>query len=617
MQKQLYVKNRENYKSVSPMQTVHNIRRILHDNDLFLLEARWFNSGKDFCSSVGILMPDAGFTTAGKGMNERYALASGYAEFMERLQNLFIIRQNFYTGKQPIKGVYVPDRKPFHYKEYKKKHADMLKIMFNVDDLSKLDFFEKHEKNVGLAAFYSVYSNQVEYLPLDLIILSAGSNGLCAGNTSEEAIIQGLCEIFERYVLKEIYFNKDISLPNVPDDVLKRYPQWRYIEVLRHFDFKVYVKDCSLDGTVPVVGTVIMKDEKALLNLGSSPDFSIALERCFTELFQGFNIHSIEAKLNPLIPLENENFDKKFHDQSQKELFHYYNQLRKGAGYVPLTVLDDRKAFNEANLFLAEDVIHKATLKKLVDRAKALGRDLYIRDVSFLGFPTFHVYMPGISDALSIKDYDSVKHFRLIVEEAPKARNIFFNLKNATKHEIRYLISTLESIIEDPFIEYDTTLRLLSNLRLDDDVVLNNLDPENLLVLLYYKIDEVEKAYAILKEYLERKLTKDQLSYPPDFAVNHVCLLKILEQLVQGNSFENIKKNLTEKFPGEMLNEIVSVLESGDIAGYLDIPHCENCQECKYRRICTCETVVNFSRKIQKKVEEYHFDQTRLSAILN
>ena len=53
---------------------------------------------------------------------------------------------------------------------------------------------------------------------------------MCAGNTKEEALVQGLAEIIERYVMKKIMIEKP-ALPDVPDDYIHKYP--RIYELLK------------------------------------------------------------------------------------------------------------------------------------------------------------------------------------------------------------------------------------------------------------------------------------------------------------------------------------------------------------------------------------------------
>ena len=82
------------YKACSPATTINRIRKSLDEVGIFLQEASYSNCDCLFTSRVhmsGKFSP-LNIGTNGKGTTYEYALASGYAEFMERLQNNMLFR---------------------------------------------------------------------------------------------------------------------------------------------------------------------------------------------------------------------------------------------------------------------------------------------------------------------------------------------------------------------------------------------------------------------------------------------------------------------------------------------------------------------------------------------
>lgn len=72
------------------------------------------------------------------------------------------------------------------------------------------------------------------------------SNGMSAGNTKHEARVQGLSEIFERFVKIKI-IAEAISLPQIPQQVMDRYPNIQTaIEQLEKEGFPILAYDASL-----------------------------------------------------------------------------------------------------------------------------------------------------------------------------------------------------------------------------------------------------------------------------------------------------------------------------------------------------------------------------------
>ncbi|VEI46070.1 YcaO-like family [Actinobacillus equuli] len=65
--------------------------------------------------------------------------------------------------------------------------------------------------------------NQTVYIPQSIIGNLFVSNGMSAGNTKNEARVQGLSEVFERFVKNRI-ITEAISLPEIPQSVIDGYP---------------------------------------------------------------------------------------------------------------------------------------------------------------------------------------------------------------------------------------------------------------------------------------------------------------------------------------------------------------------------------------------------------
>ena len=81
------------YKATTPIHTVSKIRKILSNIGILLLERHMIH---DKFSSCRVVIGNDGLGklnigTNGKGRTFEYSLASGYAEFMERLENHLLL----------------------------------------------------------------------------------------------------------------------------------------------------------------------------------------------------------------------------------------------------------------------------------------------------------------------------------------------------------------------------------------------------------------------------------------------------------------------------------------------------------------------------------------------
>ena len=86
--------NFKTHKDKLPQNTINEIRNILSDLGFFVYESEW-HSFTDNCHSVRLGNDELQCFTNGKGISKQYALASAYAEFMERLQGNLLISKNY------------------------------------------------------------------------------------------------------------------------------------------------------------------------------------------------------------------------------------------------------------------------------------------------------------------------------------------------------------------------------------------------------------------------------------------------------------------------------------------------------------------------------------------
>lgn len=193
------------YKADSPINTIRKIRAKIIQLGIPFEEINLGN-GEMFCSCRITITRDTdnSIGTNGKGMNTDFARASGYAEFMERLQN----RANSLSQPATIGAScrFYPDEKEYHWTH---DNAE-IQIKRFVPRAFSLEAGLRAQKIEGKSIpFYHVNTEEIVDLPYSLIRWTNGSNGMCAGNIREEALIQGFNEIFERYCIQEMYLLKN------------------------------------------------------------------------------------------------------------------------------------------------------------------------------------------------------------------------------------------------------------------------------------------------------------------------------------------------------------------------------------------------------------------------
>ena len=274
-------------KETTPRQTVSKIKEILSKRGIKLQEilVPFDYKQKNAPRSLRVYLINENIGTNGKGTSYINSKASGYSEFMERLQNIEILNIN--NSEFNI----VPDEIKYNTEQLLTSEiAKYYKDKDTLNFLAKISSDFKYE--FEMVPFFSVKEKNEVLLPINIIKWTQTSTGMAAGNTKEEAIVQGISEICERYALKSIIFNQ-IILPEIPKEEYLKYETIKgMVKYLEKFGFKVRIKDASLGKNLPVICGLIenCQDKEIYIKFGSHPNFPVAVERTITELLQGIMI---------------------------------------------------------------------------------------------------------------------------------------------------------------------------------------------------------------------------------------------------------------------------------------------------------------------------------------
>ncbi|MEZ2696720.1 YcaO-like family protein, partial [Hafnia alvei] len=249
--------------------------------------------------------------TNGKGASKKAALASALGEYSERLSTNYFFA-DFYLGREIAQGdfVHYPNEKWFPVPADDSLPEgildERLHAFYNPEgDVGAQDLIDLQSGNVdrGICAlpFTRQSDQQTVYIPMNIIGNLYVSNGMSAGNTRNEARVQGLSEVFERYVKNRI-IAESISLPEIPAEVLNRYPEVvEAIAKLEQEGFPILSYDASLGGQYPVICVVLFNPANGtcFASFGAHPDFGVALERTVTELLQGRSLKDLDVFTAP------------------------------------------------------------------------------------------------------------------------------------------------------------------------------------------------------------------------------------------------------------------------------------------------------------------------------
>lgn len=420
------------FKEEEPLATINRIRNILFHAGIFTVET-WTDSGIRGCYSVRIEIAGTQIGQNGKGVTREFALASGYAEFMERLQSGYL-----YVGKTDPElesyqdFLHVPGEKEFTVDEYIREFGHVIKPMLKNENgpeellrLCRYETVRDPEKDFCALPFQKEGSFETVYFPYPLLKDVYATNGTCAGNTKKEALVQGLSEIIERNHNLRV-LTEPVTPPTIPEEYLQNFAAYRMIkEIRKEAECELMIKDCSLGTGFPVIAAVLTskKSHKYIVKFGAHPVFEIALERTLTEMLQGRKIaDAVTASAVSYSIQETRAYDNVHNvlkNASGKYHYRFFGK-EEDMKFVPFP---DRTKMNNQQLY-----------EYCLSLFQRWGFDIYIRACGYLGFPAYQIIVPGFSEiynygTLRLKEKTSLK----------KSSEILLNLEHATDPQIQTL----------------------------------------------------------------------------------------------------------------------------------------------------------------------------------
>ena len=435
--------------------------------------------------------------TNGKGSTKESALASALGEYIERLSN-----NHFYAGAYwgedianaefvhyPNEQWFKPGKKDALPTEILDEYC--LKIYDPDGELRASHLVDTNSGNAQRGICSLPYVRQSDgktvYFPSNLIENLFVSNGMSAGNTLAEAQVQCLSEIFERAVKREI-LESEIALPDVPQEVLARYPGiLAGIQSLEEQGFPVLVKDASLGGVYPVMCVTLMNPRTGgvFASFGAHPSLEVALERSLTELLQG---RSLEG-LNDLPP-------PTFASEAVTEPNNFVEHFIDSSGIVSWRFFSAKSdyEFVEWDFSSKSEDSNAKEAETLFGILKELGKEVYVAVYDELGATACRILVPGYSEVYPIED--------LVWDNTNKALLFREDILNLSRLDDARLASLLERLENNELDEYGDIPTLIG-IEFDENTVWGQLTVLELKLLIQLALKQYEEAHDLVGAFLQ------------------------------------------------------------------------------------------------------------------
>ena len=559
-------------KEVRPELTITRIRKIL---DFCGFECTYKEASPQLNACYSSRVSLHGFGSNGKGYSPEFCMASAYAELMERMQNRSMNvnarHDSDYSRKmvslfpasdlqnelpsciRALKEKLISTSGQFRPEEAKNQ-VDNLILRLSTDG------------RYAMYPFYSVEADKEVFLPKSFLTLFTRTNGMAAGNTLEEALVQGLSEIFERYAVRKILLDA-LTPPQIPRNYLKlHHPEIESIiqRIEENPRYRVSVLDASLGQGLPCTGCII-HDQQSLtfgVSFAAHPNRQIALERCFSEAMQGWTLETFSTCSTV-----------SFAPFSRNSWSNVRNILKTSKGAYP-TSLFDRQASWE---FLPQDECipqdNRSMLRSLTSLVKKLGSELFIQDVSFMGFPSVYIYAPGISeifpvDVLTLQDYAS----------GIEAQHLFTHLENFSPEKAERL---MHIALNKRNHQLENSLNSLTGTMFEDSVPAAAARADFLAAVCCYYLGRDRDALALLASLPDSSYIRAVRYY-----------IRARQYAMPSAEIRNLMLTIADR---ETADQIIRQFENREFVLQRIYPHC--CGSCN-----TCETPCG-QRQVQRDYE--------------
>ena len=352
----------------------------------------------------------------GKGLTPLLSKASAHAELAERFSG-GLFYQAFEEGVRfNMPALYSRQVSRFLNYEwlagYVNSHQDKLKTEYlSIETLlrNQSHLFSEDIENIKKSQMarhwvngYSLMQEKTIKVPINFIAYINASNGMAAGNTLEEAIIQAACEVFERYTQIQIIKPEQI-IPTIDKNTLKNDRLKSMITFYENKNVEIILKDLSMCGRYPSIGALFInhnlrpgKLEHKILIPGVSFNLVEALNRCLTEYMQG------RGSLITSRP----DLDRRIIHRSQNSNF--YLLFKCCVSQKDISFLEKGETIAFRNSTGGDIFSEIEEIKKI---CRDLETDFIVLELThpILKFPVVRVVMPGISDFLPFVPKDILR----------------------------------------------------------------------------------------------------------------------------------------------------------------------------------------------------------------
>ncbi len=606
------------YKECEPDKTTAAIQRILAELDLEPDESALLNPYPGL-HSLGLSLPPSqgSYGANGKGRSVEYCLASAYAEFVERIQNGMLhslCRTMIASFRDRYGFYYAPDERYLTEEQLLALPGDVVADLVPERSAGRETLMRLYYARVratgapGVVAvpFHDTCGRDVVHLPLNLLLQATGSNGMAAGNTLPEAIFQASCELLERWAAAEVFFGR-LTPPSVPRSYLQQFPhEYAVIELIeRSGKYRVTVKDFSCGVDIPALGLIIQNvpANTYKLNVGCDTSFPVALSRCLTEVYQG--VADEDEFDRRALPIPREDPAYVVSDDAASRCHRFADLLMftdNHSGPYPAALFGEEPSYPFGPGVWNPKASYEEEVRRLVAFFRERGHNVYIRDVSFLGFPSVQVYVPDVSARW--RKYAPAPGTAaspvMIALDTVEARAL--KLRHCSDQDLAAVADVLERL--PPAASFVDLFRL----ELKGSSPWRQVNLAFVLALIRLRLGQYDKARMSIQEFLDARPEKYRYAY-------YARVSRYLDRRAEGLTHAQAADQLAQDPEwGEQGRQVADELaDPREVFRFVKLPNCPDCGECELQPECITTGILSTVERVYPAMRHSRIDQMALA----
>ena len=304
----------------------------------------------------------------------------------------------------------------------------------------------------------------------------------------------------------------------------------------------------------------------------------------------------------PIPKVEHDYFLKKDKKSQMLKSMQLLKFTVNGMGVFPKTLFGEEESYPFApESFFTHDT-YEAEVDRLTQLIIDLGYNVYLRDVSFLGFPSYYVYVPFMSPIGKKAMHGDKGIDSAVITANDRIEDLFFPFTDLTDEKVSHLTQLMDKT-------HDSKMKDALKVEFDQSSDWDFLPTSFFLTLFYYRLGEYKDALKSLKKF--RKYENHEKESPA--YKYYSAVQQFLELETRGVVGHEKRQHLIDAgHVPETVDSVIDCFSDKDkLFDRVSVPACPSCDECSLVNECLTKGKVGLAKRINLEMKKQPVSQAQ------